>query len=365
MVAARIPVSVCIPTFNGDRYLEKCLESVTSQSFTDLEILIVDDYSVDHSRQIAEKFARLDKRIKYIRNQKNLGLVNNWNKCIQLARGEWIKFVFQDDVIKPTCIEKMYNCGKALKKDLVVCRRDIHFDCINKKIKDAFDKYNSDISIGSIFKNKTEINAYEFCLAVSKNISSNFVGEPTAVLIHNQTFKRFGTFDNEFMQLCDYEFWCRIGCNIGIAYIPETLATFRVHPGATSIKNRATTKYKAKTVDRLYLYYKFSYSRFYSKLRYVSINSNPPINLKLLSILIHLREEAIVKSTSLYYRKLNSNPSKELSKYFEKYPNAKIDKKLFWIKPLFPFLFSKKIMRYIYSKVLMRLKIFNIADPNW
>src|SRR3990170_405399 len=85
-------VSVCIPTYNGGKYIRECIESILVQTYTDFEILIVDDKSFDETIEIAEEFARGDKRIRIVRNRQNLGLVKNWNKCVELAEGEWIKF---------------------------------------------------------------------------------------------------------------------------------------------------------------------------------------------------------------------------------------------------------------------------------
>lgn len=70
-------VSICIPTYNGARYLEACLDSALTQTFRDIEVLVVDDQSTDESCQIAQAYARQDRRVKVVGNKHNLGLV--WN----------------------------------------------------------------------------------------------------------------------------------------------------------------------------------------------------------------------------------------------------------------------------------------------
>src|SRR5450631_1193388 len=106
-------ISVCVPTYNGSKYLGNCLDSILSQTFNDFEVLIVDDLSSDNTFDIAMAYAERDKRFKLFQNTVNLGLVGNWNQCVELAGGEWIKFVFQDDVLAPECIEKLLH--KALQ----------------------------------------------------------------------------------------------------------------------------------------------------------------------------------------------------------------------------------------------------------
>src|SRR3982751_3050681 len=89
-------VTVCVPMYNGERYLAECIESILAQTYTDFQLLLVDDCSTDATRSIAESYAAADSRVRLIVNHTNLGLVGNWNRCIELATGEWIKFVFQD-----------------------------------------------------------------------------------------------------------------------------------------------------------------------------------------------------------------------------------------------------------------------------
>ena len=79
-------ISICVPTYNGSPYLEPCLDAVLSQTTSDFEVLIVDDRSSDDSLHIAERYARRDSRIMVSSNETNLGLVGNWNRCVQVAR---------------------------------------------------------------------------------------------------------------------------------------------------------------------------------------------------------------------------------------------------------------------------------------
>ena len=91
-------ISVCIPTYNYAHYISFAVESILSQQFTDFELIIVDDCSKDNTEEIVSRFL-CDKRVSFEKNERNLGLVANWNKCLSKAKGEYIKFVFADDML--------------------------------------------------------------------------------------------------------------------------------------------------------------------------------------------------------------------------------------------------------------------------
>ena len=133
-------VSICIPTYNGSQYLEACLDSVLSQSYPDFEVVIVDDQSSDNTWDLLNQYAARDNRIRLFRNEQNLGLVGNWNRCLELAQGEWIKFVFQDDWITPDCIEHMVRASVGSQSLLTVCRREFVFESVSDSVINAISK---------------------------------------------------------------------------------------------------------------------------------------------------------------------------------------------------------------------------------
>src|SRR5438132_13383598 len=139
-------VSICVPLYNGAAHLAECLESVLGQTFADVEIVLVDDGSTDGTVTIAEDFVRRDSRVRLYRNPKNLGLVANWNKCVELTNGEWIKFLFQDDFLQSICLEQMLDARKP-GVALVVCHRALKFDpgtpeAVKQTYLRHFSKYN-------------------------------------------------------------------------------------------------------------------------------------------------------------------------------------------------------------------------------
>ena len=86
-------ISVCIPVYNGENCLEKCLQSLCDQTQSKFEVIIQDDASTDKSKKIIEKFHELP--IFYQKNETNLGMIRNWNKCIKRANGQIISFLHQ------------------------------------------------------------------------------------------------------------------------------------------------------------------------------------------------------------------------------------------------------------------------------
>ncbi len=93
----RPKISVLIPTFNYARFLPEAIESVLSQDFQDFELLIADDCSSDNTAEVVKPYCDRDSRVQLVVHSKNMGMVNNWNYCLERARGEQIKYVFGDD----------------------------------------------------------------------------------------------------------------------------------------------------------------------------------------------------------------------------------------------------------------------------
>lgn len=272
-------VSICIPTYNGARYLAACLDSVLNQTYKDIEILAVDDGSMDATLEILERYAASDQKIRLVRNEHNLGLVGNWNRCIELARGEWIKFVFQDDLIAPTCLERLLATAREQAAQFVICRREFRFEeGTDPQLKQALDE---DPTVWSVFGNAPFVTPLDISQAALRYFGTNLVGEPTGVMVHRTVFERFGKFNPAFIQICDWEYWLRVACNIGVACVPESLATFRVHGGATSSGNREARHFRMILLDQLLLRHELAYNDFFAPIRQVSRQSVPSINLKL------------------------------------------------------------------------------------
>ncbi|MBP3616367.1 MAG: glycosyltransferase family 2 protein [Alphaproteobacteria bacterium] len=113
-------ISIIVPVYNVQKYLDKCLKSIISQTLTDIEIILVDDGSTDSSGLICDKYAKKDKRIKVI-HQKNARQGAARNAGIKLATGDYIGFVDSDDYITSDMFEKLYKKAYIYDADIVMC----------------------------------------------------------------------------------------------------------------------------------------------------------------------------------------------------------------------------------------------------
>jgi glycosyltransferase involved in cell wall biosynthesis len=94
-------VSLGMPVYNGERYLEKTFDSVLAQTYKDFELVISDNGSTDRTQAICERYAKMDSRVKYHRNSKNIGIAPNFNRVYELSPSEYFKWTDYDDLLAP------------------------------------------------------------------------------------------------------------------------------------------------------------------------------------------------------------------------------------------------------------------------
>lgn len=113
-------ISVGMPVYNGEPYIEEAIQSVLRQTNPDFELIISDNASTDRTEQICRDYASQDRRIIYTRNQENLGAANNYNRVFQLSSAQYFRWFNADDLIAPTLHEK---CAEVLNshQDVVLC----------------------------------------------------------------------------------------------------------------------------------------------------------------------------------------------------------------------------------------------------
>lgn len=113
-------ISVIVPIYNVSPYLRCCIESILNQTYTDLEIILVDDGSTDNSGIICDEYSLKDSRIKVI-HQQNKGLSIARNCGIELAKGDWISFIDSDDWIEPSFYETLIELSSKYEGDIFSC----------------------------------------------------------------------------------------------------------------------------------------------------------------------------------------------------------------------------------------------------
>ena len=127
-------VSVVLPIYNTSKFLDRCISSVVNQTYTNLEILLIDDGSTDNSLEVCNDWAKRDDRIKVI-HKENEGLGYTRNRGIENATGEYICFFDSDDFVDEDAIEKSYNLAKSENADVVLF--GLHFADFKGNIKNT------------------------------------------------------------------------------------------------------------------------------------------------------------------------------------------------------------------------------------
>ena len=210
-------ISVLIPTYNYARFLPEAIESVLAQDFRDFELLIVDDCSADDTAGIVRPFCARDARVHFSANAGNLGMVNNWNHCLEQARGEYIKFLFGDDKLcHPQALGKMIALLERHPSATLAASARVILD-EKSKVVDVWRPLAEGCHNG-----RTIITA---CLMEN---GKNLVGEPSAVLFRKSDARR--GFDARYRQVVDVEMWFQLLEKGDLAYTREPLCAFRCHP---------------------------------------------------------------------------------------------------------------------------------------
>jgi glycosyltransferase involved in cell wall biosynthesis len=213
-------VSVLMPTYNYGRYLDEAIQSVLAQTYSNFELIVVDNNSTDNTEEIVNKYLG-DQRFSFHRNPRNLGLVGNWNKCVEYAKGEYIKFLMADDKFKPELLSDFVDIMQRYPEVAIVTSNSEMFGARVKPRISNFIGLQSGKEL--IFK----------CLKAG---SGNLIGEPTTIMFRKKDLVKVGQFKSDFTCLVDLNMWLRL-LDCGDAYfIARSLSYFRVHNNQQSAR---------------------------------------------------------------------------------------------------------------------------------
>jgi glycosyltransferase involved in cell wall biosynthesis len=217
-------VTVCIPTYNGEKYLSKTLESVVAQTGVDLEIIIGDDLSSDSSLNIAEEFAHRHTEHQWclLCSESRRGMAGNWNECLQAATGDFIKVIGQDDLLYA---EALSSQARALAEHPTVSMVVSGCEIISGEGRRLFKRprgWNRGIHLGSKLATS--------CLRKRANL----IGEPVTVMARRINFIELGGFSVEHRYYIDLDMWLRILKKGDCFVIPEAQCAFRIHGRSVS-----------------------------------------------------------------------------------------------------------------------------------
>ena len=188
-----------------------------NQTCQDFEIVIVDDCSTDNSEEVVKSFK--DSRIRFSKNEKNLGMVPNTNKALKLAKGQFVGILHPDDYYAPQMIE---TALKAFSEN-----PDVGFTYSSYVVVDGTDKIVTRVKLCDY--NKTFRSKEGFKKLAIRNCAS-----PSAVLFRRKCYEDVGPFDEEFPYPNDWNMWLRISLKYGSACLSDYLCYYRMHEKSVS-----------------------------------------------------------------------------------------------------------------------------------
>ncbi len=215
---AKPAVSIIMPTYNRCRFITKAIESVIEQTYSNWELIIVDDGSTDQTSEVVGKYVQNDSRIRYIK-QKNAGCAAARNRALAEATGAYIAFIDDDDVYEPNKLQ-------------------IQVEYLNENPKIGFVYSDSELIDvrGNHLKNVPEIPQRSFL-----ELITGFAVPPIAIMVKKECFDRVGLFCTELRNTDDYDMWLRIAKEFQFAYLPAKVALYVWHDGNLTLNQRKTT----------------------------------------------------------------------------------------------------------------------------
>ncbi len=262
-------VSICIPTYNGAEFIREALESALAQTYRPLEIIVSDDGSTDNTLEIVNGVLSLvpcplsleqgqmtndqgqmtndQGQITNLRilSHENYGLVQNWNYCLEQARGKYVKFLFQDDILAPDCVAEMVKLAEEdedvglvfAPRELILAQKDKN----NPNLVRASQR-NRDLHRGW-----TRLQRLQWGSDLLHDVNFmrhplNKIGEPSNVLLKREVVLELGGFDVGLCQLVDVDMWWRMMGRGKIGFVDKSLSFFRVHRHQQTWVNMFTGK---------------------------------------------------------------------------------------------------------------------------
>ena len=222
-------VSVIMPAYNAEKYIEKAIMSVVNQTYTNWELIVIDDGSKDSTSEIVEKLAKKDERIAFYANEKNIGVARTRNRGFDLAKGEYVALLDSDDIWLEEKLEKQLALFSETDADIVYTSYGI-VDVEGKKYKEDY-----------LVPPQTDFE---------KMLGENHIGCSTVLLKKSVTEKyRF----NENFYHEDYVLWMQLLKDGHRAHgLTEVLVQYRFYPGSRAA-NKLKSAQKRWIIYREYL----------------------------------------------------------------------------------------------------------------
>ena len=184
-------VSICIPVYNGEKYIKECINSALTQDFENFELLVIDNCSSDSTALIVNNIQ--DKRIRYIKNDNNIGSINNFNKCIELSNGNYFVLLPHDDLLLPNSIKKFVDV------------------LVDSEIGLVYSTINIIDDMGQLLSTKSNHSQDKLfsCEEAVKDIIDYFVPIQLA-MVRTKIIKKMAGFDSNYGLFCDVQLWLKV-----------------------------------------------------------------------------------------------------------------------------------------------------------
>jgi len=233
-------VSVCIPVYNSVDTIARSIESVLAQTYPNFECLVVDDHSNDGTAEAVAAFT--DPRVRLVRNDTNLGMVGNHNKCVRIAHGELIQFVGGDDWLLPQCLEVLVPSFESPSVGMAFARRRV--ETTNTWWREHFAILDGPLQpLAPVNEGRDLVRKY-----LDAGANGNPIGEPTTVMLRRETLFAAGGLPPEVPQLSDIDTWLRVLCRCEAAFVERELSVRWHHAGSATDQFAGTT-----TLDKLWV----------------------------------------------------------------------------------------------------------------
>ncbi|AXX90515.1 hypothetical protein CKA55_12770 [Arcobacter suis] len=205
-------ISICIPIYNHEKYIEQCLESIINQTYTNFEIIMIDDGSNDNSYFIAQNYLNAQKFSNYIlKKRENKGLCYTLNELLSLSRGEYISITASDDYWMLNKLEEQIDfLSKNQDVALVHSNSIIVDDCGNQK--------------GEIDYSNRKNSGYLFKAIIFSRGGINTV----STMIRREVYAKIGNYDSS-LKFEDTDFWLRLTKKFKVGYINKFHTYYRRH----------------------------------------------------------------------------------------------------------------------------------------
>lgn len=240
-------VTVICLCYNHSKFVVDSLQSVINQSYENIELIVVDDYSKDNSVAVIKKWLKNFPKIQFIANDKNLGNTKVFNKAVQFAKGEYIIDLAADDILLPNCVTlQVEKFEKSKYKNLGL----VYGNCENIYENGSFDSYYFEVdSNKKVIEKRITGDIYKTVISTGKGICS------VTALIKKDVFDAIGGYD-ESLAYEDLDFWIRLSRNYEVDFIDEILVQKRILTTALSTNfikkhskiNQSTYKILKKTI---------------------------------------------------------------------------------------------------------------------